>query len=415
MKIKLPVITTIIIVAFFLLPKSTFASTLYLSPGGGAISIGGITSIQVRLSAGGDAVNGVSAFLSYPADKLDVAWVSPGSAFAIEAEKSYGGGSIKISRGNISGVTGDVNVATIGFRGKSTGSATVSFVGGSAAPRASDSSDSLNLGGSRGGVYNVAAGVPKPAAKASPSSSSGTQVTQLIISNVTVSAVSTNTATVSWQTNGKSDSFIEYGLEKDKYFLSTGSTQLATSHSLKLENALLGPGLKIHFRVKSKDSDNHEAMSEDQELQLTGYQVKIKVTDEAGNPLSGVEVWLYSDPVKAVTDTNGEAIFNNVSPGKHLAVVKAPDGDKSSEVLVAADTSGPAGSNYAVIKINKPVKQSPKIFPEKITLPQILALSAGIAVLLILIGTTMMLRRRKTRPPKPLDEVPGQPDIYNSS
>lgn len=374
---------------FLLLPKSAFASTLYLSPGGGTIYTGGVTSVQIRLSAGGDAVNGVSAFLSYPADKLDVAWVSAGGAFAIDAERTYGGGIIKVSRGNINPVSGDVNVATIGFRGKSAGSAAVSFIGGSQAPRASDSSDSLNLGGSRGGVFNVVAGgAPVKAAQENPKNTSpGTPAVQLLISDIKVTSVSTNSAEVTWKTNSDSDSLVDYGLEKDKYFLSASDGNLTLNHSIKLENPFLTAGQKLHFRVKSKDSGGREASGEDQTLQLTGYQVRVKVVDEAGNPVSGVEVQLYSDPIKAVTGTNGEAVFENISPGRHLAVVKSANGDQSTEVQVLATTSQKA--TYSQIKINK----KPAIGWNS---PQVLV-AAGLITVLAVGGVIVIFKRRKKK------------------
>lgn len=426
----------IVFFIFLILPKSAFASTLTLSPASGSIYIGSVTSVQVRLNAGGDSVNAVSAFLSYPADKLEVAWVTPGSAFAIEAEKSFGSGVIKISRGNLSGVSGNVNVATIGFRGKSAGSATVAFIGGSAAPRASDSSDSLNLGGSSGGVFNVAAGAPKPSPASSPVASSSSSITQLIISDLTATAVATNGATINWKTNGQSDSLVEYGVEKDKYFLSASDGNLSLNHSIKLENSFLTPGLEVHYRVKSKDDEEHEAVSEDQLLQLTGYQVVVQVVDEAGNPLPGLEVLLYSDPKKAVTDTKGEAVFNNVSPGKHIAVVKLANGQKTQEVEVFSPStinsdktatgtvSGATAQrkpNYTVVKINPVVKQP----ATNLSFPQILV-AVGIIILLTIVAVVVIVIKKNNQSAPPsspgggtaapqITVTPVDPNINNLS
>ena len=136
-------IIAIIFITFiiFILPKSASASTLNLSPASGSVGLGGTISVRVNLNTAGEAVNGVTAILTYPADKLEVAGISYSGTFGIAAEGSYGGGAIRISRGNINTVSANVNLATITNRGKPPGSATVSFVGGSAVPRASDSSD----------------------------------------------------------------------------------------------------------------------------------------------------------------------------------------------------------------------------------------------------------------------------------
>lgn len=147
---------TIMGLSLFLFPGLVSASTLYLSPEKGRIQQGKIIKADVKLKIGGDAVNAVSAFLSYPPDKLEVAWINyDNSAFSIEAESTSDNGLIKISRGSFSPRTGNVSIATIGFRGKSEGKALVSFADGSAAPRASDSSDSLDLRNSKGGTYNI--------------------------------------------------------------------------------------------------------------------------------------------------------------------------------------------------------------------------------------------------------------------
>lgn len=397
------------ILIFFVLPNAVSASTLYLSPRGSSIYSGNVTSVQIRLSAGTDAVNGVSAYLSYPADKLDVAWVSPGSAFAIEAEKSYGGGIIKISRGNINPVSGDVNVGTIGFKGKGTGAAAVSFIGGSAAPRASDSSDSLNLGASRGGVFNVVAGgaPPKPAQASSTKTPPDSQVAQLLINDIKITSVSSSSAIISWKTNGEADSLVDYGLEQDKYFLNTSDAKLTLDHNLKLENAFLTAGLKLHFKIKSKDAEGREASSEDQVLQLLGYQVRVKVLDEAGNPVSGIEVWLYSEPAKAITDANGEAVFDNVSPGKHLAVVKSGEGDKPTEVEVSADS---VSGTDAVIKINNTVNKSAIK-----GIPQLILAVAVIIIMLAVVAAVVVIWKRKKQGNPPTQGLYPKPPVVNNT
>lgn len=325
---------------FLFLASTSFASTLYLSPASANIPQGSIVSVQVRLNTQGESINGISAYLSYPQDKLEVASLSFGGSFPIAAEGTYGGGGIRISRGNISGVVGDLNVATIGFRGKSQGGATVSFIAGSGAPRTSDSSDSLNLGGSRGGTFTVGA------AKASTPAPTGTfakpiptlpkDTTQPIIANVVVSSVSKDSSTITWQTNEKADSLIEYGLEKNRYFLEEGSKDLTTEHSIKLEGPVLAPGALLHFRVKSKDEAGNEGVSNDTTLRLKGYIIRVRVIDTNNKPIKDTEVLLYTDALRSMTNLNGEALFTDVTAGKHLVVVKLKNTfDKTQEINVA--------------------------------------------------------------------------------
>lgn len=242
------------------------ASTLKLSPGTGSVEIGKTLSVKVNLNTGGDSVNAVAAYISYPSDLLDVTYVTAGGRFSIEAENSFGGGQIKISRGSISPVSGNVTIATIGFKGKAIGSATVAFTAGSAAPRASDSTDSLSPGSSSGGTINVV----KPSPVSKVVNETLEVVKAPVISEVKVLNINTSSATISWKTDKPSDSTIEYGLEKGAYFLNASDGNLVTEHKIILESPLLTPGASFHFRVLSKDSSNNVSMSEDMSFQLTG-------------------------------------------------------------------------------------------------------------------------------------------------
>lgn len=373
----------IIIFFFFLFfPKVVFASTLYLFPGSGSIGIGGVTYVQIRLSAGGDSVNGVSAYLSYPSDKIEVVSMSYGGAFGIAAEGSYGGGGVRISRGNISGVGGDVNVGTMGIRGKTTGSATISFTGGSAAPRASDSSDSLS--GSSGGTYTVVQGTVQPKTP----SGSGTQpkatptpadTTKPQITDIKTTFITTNSATINWKTNEKTDSYIEYGLENNKYFLSAASVGSTTGHSLKIENPVLTPGAKIHFRITAKDEAGNITNGNDMSFQLSGYAVKIKVVDKKQKPIVNASVLLYSDPQKTTTNEQGIATFSNTTQGKHLVVVKLNGTEKTQEIDVK-DLSIP---------------QSFDVMVDVKTLNSIFIHALSLLIIVFITGIVIFVKKRK--------------------
>jgi hypothetical protein len=324
----------ILFFSFLFFAPSAFASTLYLSPGSANIPQGSVVSVSIGLKTGGDSVNGVSAYLSYPADKLEVVWISYGGSFTIAAEGAYGGGGIKISRGSISGVTGSVNVATVGFRGKALGAATVAFIGGSGAPRTSDSSDSLNLGGSSGGTFTVIAGVP--------GEQSGSATTQELvkdqkapsISGINVGLISTTAATIFWTTDEKADSTVEYGLNSNKYFLSTGNQALVTSHALKIEGPAMTPGTLFHYRIRSKDAAGNEGISPDKTFKLKGHNVTIKVLDRENKPLSKAQVILYPELNKSQTSASGDVSFADITAGKHVVVVNVNGLDKVSEITV---------------------------------------------------------------------------------
>ena len=338
-------------VSFVFFVSQAFASTLYLSPGSANIPLGSTISVSVGLNTGGDSINGVSAYLSYPSDKLEVTYASCVGAFGIAAERSYGGGGIRISCGSISGASGSVTVATIGLRGKGEGKATVSFIGGSAAARTADSSDSLNLGGSAGGVYTIGpaskSSAPSPNQTGAPSTASPKDTIKPVISNILISKITVNTATITWTTTEDSDSAVEYGLNPNKYFLSSSDKKLTAKHSVVLDASLLTPGLMLNFRVKSKDASGNEAVSINQTLQLKGYTVTVRILDTNNKPVTkDTEVLLYSDPVRSKTSSNGEAVFSDVTPGKHLVVVKLKGSDKTGEIDVK---DSPSSQSFFII------------------------------------------------------------------
>ena len=356
---------------FFVFTSSVFASTFSLSPSNTTIPQGSIVGVSVRLNTAGESINGVSAYLSYPKDKLEVASISYGSsAFGIAAESSYGGGSIRISRGSISGAVGNVGVAVINFRGKSQGTAAVSFIGGSGAPKTSDSTDSLNLSGSTGATFTI--GPPKPSIAPQ----------DIAITNILVSLISTNSAAITWTTDAESDSTIEYGLHEGKYILSSYDKTPVLEHKLTIGEDLI-PGEAIYFRVSSKDANN-EGVGKEMSFQLKGYSLKVTVLDSNNNPVKDAEVTLYSSPVKQITDQQGVAVFTDISPTRHLIVVKSGDIETSKEIIVKED-------NLSEVSITL----NPAASSNDNTLLTIFYLSLAIIICLIAIGVIMLRRKIK--------------------
>lgn len=366
-------------------PGNVFASTLHLFPPSGNIAVGGTLSVQVRLNTQGEEVNSVASYLAYPADKLDVTFLTPGSAFGIEAERTFGGGVIKISRGSINPVSGNVTVATIGFKGKVAGGATVYFIAGSAVPRASDSSDSLNLAASSGGTYNVGGIVPASPAPV-VTQPTGEDTISPTIFDLKVTEVTRDSATISWKTDERADTQIEYGLEKGMYFWTASNTNLVTDHSLTLKGPLLAPGARLYFRVLSKDHAGNLARSEESEFKMKGFTLIVRVTDQGSNPLKGVEVSLLNTtPQKGITNASGEVTFADVSLGKHLLVVKKNSFEKTAEVLVV-ESDIPQRFDF---KTDFP---SSKFFPFNLT-----DTPTTISVLLVIVGLVILVILKKIR------------------
>lgn len=97
-------------------------------------------------------------------------------------------------------------------------------------------------------------------------------------------------------------------------------SSLASSSNLKL-----GWILSYNCNEKQDESNNNE-------VQLDGYEINVRVVDDAGNPVKGARVTMHSKIQEAVTDSNGVARFTNVEPGAHRVII-AYDGFEGEQAL----------------------------------------------------------------------------------
>jgi hypothetical protein len=241
------------------------------------------------------------------------------------------------------GVTGDKLVATVNFRAKlSSGTATISFAGGTEA----DSAGNPVAGGTSGGTYTFASPPPPPP----PPDTTAPKIT-----DVKVTESSLKGATIEWKTDEAASSTVEYGLNT-KYGLSAEGAGSTKDHKVTFTSELLIPGVTYHFRVKSADAAGNVGTGGDADFKTSGYTVNVKVVDQKGEPVEGVEVTLASEIQKAKTDQGGMATFKDVAPGKHLVTVASKGGLVSSTIDVKEATekeiaSGKVEPRSAEVKI----------------------------------------------------------------
>jgi RHS repeat-associated protein len=82
-----------------------------------------------------------------------------------------------------------------------------------------------------------------------------------VITGVSSSAVTHNSATISWTTNEPADSQVEYGTNTAYGQSTTLNPTLVTAHSQGLSG--LTPGMLYHYRVRSRDATGNLAVSDD--------------------------------------------------------------------------------------------------------------------------------------------------------
>ena len=111
-------------------------------------------------------------------------------------------------------------------------------------------------------TYEVSAvnGVGLESARSLPvSATTLADTTAPVISNLTISSITSTSATITWNTNEPSTSGVDYGTSA--YDLSSESLDMTTNHSITLTN--LNPGMLYHFRVRSSDIAGNTAFGED--------------------------------------------------------------------------------------------------------------------------------------------------------
>lgn len=116
-------------------------------------------------------------------------------------------------------------------------------------------SDLSSLQTTVAGISNTPPTSPSSPAPA-PTTSSPTP-TIFTISNILVSSITKNSATITWTTNNSSTSEIDYSqnssLPTTNQTIVVGNTTMVTSHRLNTQS--LNPGTKYYYRVVSKDAN----------------------------------------------------------------------------------------------------------------------------------------------------------------
>jgi sugar lactone lactonase YvrE len=136
-----------------------------------------------------------------------------------------------------------------------------------------------------------------------------------IITNIAVSGITMNSATITWTTDQLTDSFVEYGTTSSYGSWASDST-LTTTHTVILNNLI--PGTTYHFRVTSKNGYGLPSSSEDN-LFSTGGSIAGIITDSlTGLPLASATVSVTDAQnltQTALTDNSGGFTISGIGSG----------------------------------------------------------------------------------------------------
>lgn len=111
--------------------------------------------------------------------------------------------------------------------------------------------------------------------------------------------------------------------------------------------------LELGWTLSYNCGDKQEESS-DNGIQLDGYEINVRVVDEAGNPVAGAKVTIHSKVQEGITDSNGIATFNNVEPGAHRVII-AYEGFEGEQALTVE-------GDVKQYDLNVTVRQEPIVF-----------------------------------------------------
>jgi len=241
----------IVLVGVFAFGQNASAqtATLSFSPSSQTLQTGALFTVTVMVNTGGQQVNAVAAYFTYPADKLEALQVNTsGSVMKFSAEATAGGGQVRISGGSPTpGVVGFQQVGSVQFRVLRPGAATLSFTPDSAALTDVGNQNILNIPASLVATFQIVASPPsspipsptgEPPITPLPSpTDKPVSLLKLAISDVRAEILTQDSVRLSWRTNAEAKGQVYYGPRSQEdypFFILDGI--LAAEHSFVLSN-----------------------------------------------------------------------------------------------------------------------------------------------------------------------------------
>ena len=172
MRKVLPILALTTLLFTLSIRQAAASATFSLSPATGSYTLNSIFNVDVKFDTGADSVKTIRAYLPFPANLLSVDDISTtGTAVVTWSERLYSNtnGTISLSGDTAStGTSGSGKLlATVKFKVKGNGVASVKFVSSSEIFRTSDDGDVLSLTSSTNGSYNLGTVTTQPTASPS--------------------------------------------------------------------------------------------------------------------------------------------------------------------------------------------------------------------------------------------------------
>jgi hypothetical protein len=185
----------------------------------------------------------------------------------------------------------------------------------------------------------------------------GQQENPPVISNIKILEITTSSAIVTWVTDKKADSIVNYGL--DRNYGIVRDSALTTEHQLVLDNLL--PNTDYYFQVASVDENGNQAASK-------GFTFSTKkLVEIAGVEKFGEEGKLIEKAVEAVYQMKSEEAVAFTK--EKIAEIGA---EKAGELVIIGDPRAEVGEDWAKISwaTNKETNSMVALVPEADYNPQ---------------------------------------------
>lgn len=150
------------------------------------------------------------------------------------------------------------------------------------------------------------------------------------ITSVQAVNITTSTAEIIWNTDENADSYVEYGLTPAYGTGFEESALLTTSHAIDLVNLI--PETTYHFRVKSKDASNNEAVSADYTFTTLALSVVPPEEDTTPPVISNIRV-------EDITGTSAAILWDTDEPSTSIVnygLTQSYEEGEFSEALVTS-------------------------------------------------------------------------------
>lgn len=348
---KKRILATFIAVTFLLIPLSTHAATLSISPSSLNTNVGGTFSVKINVNTLGKSINNGEATISFPTDLLEVTSISRSSSiFSLWIEEpSYSNltGKINFNGGianpGFSGAAG--TIANVTFKAKKQGSASISFSAG--AVRENDGLGTDILTSKNGTTITINSAIPEkenpvtvPAEVVAPAKENSNLSRPVITSETNPDQeawYNSKTASFKWEIPSSATSI------QTLYNKSSDSTPTITYDSSVTEKTLYNlPDRTFYFHLRyldggkwspvahykfQIDSTAPNSFSPTIKSSKNENVIVLNATDET----SGVDYYLIKieggDEVKVKKSdlSNQEYVLPFVSKGEHNIVVTAFD------------------------------------------------------------------------------------------